>query len=206
MISLSAFMFYIFSGILLTSAMMVVTSRNTVHGVLFLILAFVNAAGLFLLAHAEFLAMILVVVYVGAVAVLFLFVVMMLNVELGQNLRISLKSYSLVSLLVGSILAVELLLMVISWTTYPEAFDVTSAPFTFYDGMPNTQVLGNLLYTHYALIFQGAGLILLIAMIGAIVLTLRQREGVRKQKVKAQIASQPTDSIRLVDISSRSGI
>ncbi len=205
MSNVAAISFYVLSGILLTSAMMVVTCRNTVHGVLFLILAFVNAAGLFLLAHAEFLAMILIVVYVGAVAVLFLFVVMMLNVELGQ-LRESLRSYFLIGSLVGGVLGIELLVMVCIWSISPEAIDLTSAPINFYGGMSNTQALGNLLYTHYVLIFQGVGLILLISMIGAIVLTLRHREGVKKQNLGDQIARQANESVRLVDIPSGSGI
>ena len=205
MINIAALLFYISSGVLLGSAMMVVTARNTVHGVLFLILAFFNAAGLFILAHAEFLAMMLVVVYVGAVAVLFLFVVMMLNVELGQLQRVA-RRYSLMGGLVGGVLAAELILVMVSWKTSSSAFDLTSAPTSLYNGMPNTQALGNLLYTHYALVFQGAGLILLIAMIGAIVLTLRQREGVRKQKVRDQIARRAKDSVRLVDIPSGSGV
>jgi NADH-quinone oxidoreductase subunit J len=203
--NITPLLFYIFSGVLLSAAIMVVTARNMVHGVLFLILAFFNAAGLFILLHAEFLAMILVVVYVGAVAVLFLFVVMMLNVERGQSQK-SRKPYSLIGGFVGGVLAVELILMMVSWHTSSEAFDLTSAPTSLYKGMPNTQALGNLLYTHYVLIFQGAGLILLIAMISAIVLTLRHREGTRKQKVGDQLARRAKESIRLIDISSGSGI
>lgn len=205
MINIAAIMFYITSAILLTSAVMVVIARNIVHGVLFLILAFVNAAGLFILAQAEFLAMILTVVYVGAVAVLFLFVVMMLNVELGQ-FRKSVNNYFFIGSLVGAILGVELVCLMIMWATSPEAFDLTSAPIINYRGMSNTQALGNLLYTHYALVFQGAGLILLIAMIGAIVLTLRQREGIKKQDVGDQIGRQARESVRLVDISNGSGL
>jgi NADH-quinone oxidoreductase subunit J len=205
MINIAALTFYILSGILLTSAVMVVTSRNTVYGVLFLILAFFNAAGLFILAHAEFLAMILVVVYVGAVAVLFLFVVMMLNVELGP-LRESMKNYSFIGSFVGAILGIELIGVMITWNTSPEAFGLTSAPFANYGKMSNTQALGNLLYTHYALVFQGAGLILLIAMMGAIALTLRYREGVKKQKLGDQIGRKAKESVRLVDIPSGTGI
>lgn len=204
MVNIAALMFYTLSGVLLTSAMMVVVSRNTVHGVLFLILCFANASGLFVLAHAEFLAMILIVVYVGAVAVLFLFVVMMINVELARITE-SLKSYRVLGLFVGGVLAAELILMIMTWNTSPEAFDLTSAPIAFYGEKSNTQALGNLLYTHYALVFQGAGLILLIAMIGAIVLTLRHREGVRKQKPADQIARQAKESVRLVDIPIGSG-
>ncbi len=205
MIATDLILFYLFSIVLLGAAVFVVTSRNTVHSVLFLILAFLNAAGLFILAHAEFLAMILVVVYVGAVAVLFLFVVMMLNVEYG-DLKEMKKRYSLMGGLVGGVLALELVVMMYTWKSSPEAFDLTSSPNSLYKGVPNTQAIGNLLYTHYALIFQGAGVILLIAMIGAIVLTLRQREGVRKQKVGNQIAREAKDSVRLVDIPSGSGI
>lgn len=183
---------------------MVVTSRNTVHGVLFLIVAFFNAAGLFVLAGAEFLAMILVVVYVGAVAVLFLFVVMMLNIDLGE-IRQHIKSYSLIAAFIGGVLLTELLLMGIGWHTSPEAFELTTAPMADLN-VSNTQALGNLLYTHYALAFQGAGLVLLVAMIGAIVLTLRHREGVRRQKVGDQQARQAKESLRLVDIPSRSGV
>lgn len=205
MISIAALMFYIFSAVLLSSAVMVVISRNTVHSVLFLILSFANASGLFILAHAEFLAMLLIIVYVGAVAVLFLFVVMMLNVELGQ-LRESMKSYTLIGCFVGGILVSELILMIMTWKTSPGAFDLTSAPVAYYKEASNTQALGNLLYTHYALVFEGAGLILLIAMIGAIVLTLRHREGVKKQRLEDQIGRQAKESVRLVDISSGSGI
>jgi len=204
MINIVALLFYLFSGVLLGSAMMVVTSRNTVHGVLFLILAFFNAAGLFILANAEFLALMLIVVYVGAVAVLFLFVVMMLNVERGSKGQIF-GRYSLFGAFVGGTLAAELILMLISWATSPEAFQLIAAPVP-QSGQQNTQALGNLLYTHYALIFQSSGLILLIAMIGAIVLTHRHREGVRKQKIGDQLARQARDSVSLVDIPPRAGI
>lgn len=205
MISISTLMFYISSSVLLSAAMMVVTARNTVHGVLFLILAFFNAAILFILAHAEFLAMMLIVVYVGAVAVLFLFVVMMLSVEVRHHQEPA-KRYFLIGGLVGVILTIELILMGLSWKASPEAFDLTAAPSSFYGGMPNIQVLGSLLYTHYVLVFQAAGIILLIAMVGAIILTLRQREGLKKQKIRDQIARRPKESVRLVDISNGSGI
>jgi NADH-quinone oxidoreductase subunit J len=204
MINIASLLFYIFSGVLLTSAMMVVTSRNTVHGVLFLILAFFNAAGLFLLANAEFLALLLVIVYVGAVAVLFLFVVMMLNLEIGVISK-GINRYRTVGLVVALIFLFELLLTLFSWKTSKEAFEIISAPMS-QGGLPNTQAIGNLIYTHYALIFQGSGIILLIAMIGAIVLTLRHREGVRKQKIRDQLERDPKDSVNLVDISPGSGI
>lgn len=205
MIHMTTLMFYILSTVLLGSAMLVVTARNTVHSVLFLILAFFNAAGLFVLAQAEFLAMMLVVVYVGAVAVLFLFVVMMLNVEYGQIQKAA-RRYSLIGLCVGGALVAELALIMISWRTSQEAFELTAAPYSYYKGMSNTNILGNLIYTHYALIFQGAGVILLVAMIGAITLTLRHREGVRKQKVGNQVARTAKDTVRLVDIPSGSGV
>lgn len=204
MINIAPILFYVFSAILLVASLMVVTARNTVHGVLFLIVAFFNAAALFLLAHAEFLAMILVVVYVGGVAVLFLFVVMMLNVD-GGDIRRGTKAYSFMGALIGAVLVAELLLMGLSWYTAPEAFDLTTAPASGLN-ITNTQALGNLLYTHYALAFQGAGLILLVSMIGAIVLTLRSREGVRKQKVGEQQARLARESLRLVDIPSGSGV
>lgn len=205
MISISALLFYMFSAFLLMAAGLVITSRNTVHGVLWLIVTFFNAAGLFLLAHAEFLAMMLIIVYVGAVAVLFLFVVMMLNVDLGR-VQTTLKRYSIIGSLIGGVLAVELMLMMMEWNISPTAFDVTAAHSTLYKEMTNTQALGNLLYTHYALIFQSAGLILLVAMIGAIVLTLRHREGVKNQKVEVQIRREAKNSVQLMDIPSGSGI
>ena len=205
MINIAFILFYMFSIFLLTSATLVITSRNTVHGVLFLIVSFFNATGLFILAHAEFLAMMLIIVYVGAVAVLFLFVVMMLNVELAHLQKMA-KSYSLVGGLVGGVLISELILMMISWNTSPAAYDLTIAHTSFYREMTNTQALGNLLYTHYSLIFQGSGLILLISMIGAIVLTLRHREGVKRQKVRDQLGRQAKESLQLMDISSGSGI
>ncbi len=193
----STLLFYVFSGILLSAAVMVVTAKNTVYGVLFLILAFFNAAGLFVLAQAEFLAMILIIVYVGAVAVLFLFVVMMINVDLRPHQGTH-RRYFLVGAFVGVVLVAELVFMFLRWKSSPEAFELIFAP---PKGLPNTQALGDLIYTHYALIFQAAGLILLIAMIGAIVLTLRQRTGVLKQKIGDQLARRASDSVRLVDIS-----
>jgi NADH-quinone oxidoreductase subunit J len=205
MINILALLFYIFSGLLLTAAILATTSRNIVHGVLFLILAFFNAAGLFILAQAEFLAMMLIIVYVGAVAVLFLFVVMMLNVEIGQVKKVA-KPYFLVGGLIGGVLASELVLILMSWSTSSAAFDLTAARFSLYTNKTNTQALGNLLYTHYALVFQCAGLILLISMIGAVVLTLRHREDVKKQKIGKQHEREAKDSIQLIDIPSRSGI
>jgi NADH-quinone oxidoreductase subunit J len=205
MIPIPALLFYMFSTFLLTSGVLVVTSRNTVYGVFFLILAFFNAAGLFILAHAEFLAMMLIVVYVGAVAVLFLFVVMMLNVEISPFHTFT-RRYALIGGLTGGVLTIEIIMLIMNWPPVPAALDLTSARFSLYGNMTNTQALGNLLYTHYALIFQGVGIILLIAMTGAIVLTLRHREGVRKQNIRDQHKRQANESVRLMDISSGSGI
>jgi len=205
MINIETLMFYILSGVLLSSAMMVVVARNAVYSVLFLILSFFNAAGLFILAHAEFLAMMLVIVYVGAVAVLFLFVVMMLDVDLG-HFKYNIGRYLLLGGIVGGILAIELILIGVTWASSPEASHFVFVPLSFYKGIPNTQALGDVLYTRHVLIFQGAGLILLIAMMGAIVLTLRQREGVKKQRVKDQLTREAKESVRLLDIQPRAGI
>lgn len=192
-----SFLFYILSAVLLSSSILVVSARNTVHSVLFLILAFLNAAGLFILAQAEFLAMILVIVYVGAVAVLFLFVVMMLN-GTTDKLPCLPRRFLFIGSLVGMIFVSELILMAITWKTSPEALELFSSPQA---ELSNTQALGQLLYTQYVLVFQAAGLILFIAMIGAIVLTLRHREEVRKQKVGDQLSRKAKESIRLVEIS-----
>lgn len=205
MINIASLLFYILSAVLLTSATLVITSRNTVHGVLFLILTFFNAAGLFILANAEFLAMMLIIVYVGAVAVLFLFIVMMLNIELTQVRKVA-KQYLLTGGLVGGVLITELLLMLFNWKAAPAANELATAHLSKYKDMPNTQALGNLLYTHYALIFQCAGIILLISMMGAIVLTHRQREGVRKQRVGEQLGRDRRESLELRDIPSGKGI
>lgn len=205
MISIPAILFYVFSGILLSAASLVVTSRNTVQGVLWLIVAFFNAAGLFVLAQAEFLAMILVIVYVGAVAVLFLFVVMMINLEVGSFVHM-VRRYSLLSALIGGVLMAELVLIMLGWHTSAGALDLTAASVSLYADMTNTQALGNLLYTHYVLAFQGVGLILLISMMGAIVLTLRHREGVKRQSIREQLGRQAKESVQLMDIPSGSGI
>ncbi len=205
MISIPAIAFYVFSGLMLLSAGLVITSRNTVYSVLFLILAFFNAAGLFVLVNAEFLAMMLVVVYVGAVAVLFLFVVMMLNVNMALPKRDT-RSYMLVGSVVGGILLGELFLIVGVWSIAPEAIDLVSAPQNMFGQKGNTHALGQLLYTHYFLAFQGAGVILLVAMVGAIVLTLRQREGVRKQNIHDQIKREAKDCVELVNVPSGQGV
>jgi len=193
-----------FAGFLLMSAGLVISARNTVHSVLFLILAFFNAAGLFVLLNAELLAMMLVVVYVGAVAVLFLFVVMMLNVNVAQTGR-NIKPYIAVGGLVGSILVAELVLMAVTWMTAGEAQDLMAAPLPEAH-VSNAKALGNLLYTHYAFVFIGSGLILLVAMVGAIALTLRTREGVKKQNIYNQLARNPKESVQLVDVPVGKGV
>ena len=181
----AAAFFYLFAGITVASAFMVVTSRNPVHSVLFLILAFVNAAGLFLLLGAEFLAMLLIVVYVGAVAVLFLFVVMMLDVDFAA-LRQGFLNYLPIGALIGLIFAVELLLVVGAWVIDPQ---IVRAPVAAIPaGITNTEAIGRVLYTQYVYYFQAAGLVLLVAMIGAIVLTLRDRPGIKRQDIAQQNA------------------
>ncbi|WP_414437861.1 NADH-quinone oxidoreductase subunit J [Candidatus Bealeia paramacronuclearis] len=202
---LSALSFYMFSGLMLGSALMTISSKNTVHSVLWLILAFFNAAGLFVLLQAEFLAMLLVIVYVGAVAVLFLFVVMMLNVNV-VNVKESMLKYKTLGVVIGSILVAELILVSLGWTISPEAVDLTSAPQALFHGKTNTEALANLLYTHYAFPFQISGLILLVAMIGAIVLTLRHREGVRRQKIYDQVSRRPQDTLQVLDVPFHKGV
>ena len=205
LISIPALAFYMFSGFMLIAAGMVITARNAVHSVLFLILAFFNAAGLFVLANAEFLAMMLIVVYVGAVAVLFLFVVMMLNVTMNEP-RQDNRSYFLVGAIVGGALLAELLLISGAWMIAPEATELVAASKFAFGEVTNSRALGQLLYTHYVLAFQGAGVILLIAMIGAIVLTLRQREGVRKQDIHKQLSREASQTLTLVDMPSGKGV
>src|SRR5271166_5811659 len=181
--TIAGFFFYVFSIVLLGSGAMVITARNPVHSVLFLILAFFNAAGLFVLLGAEFLAMILVIVYVGAVAVLFLFVVMMLDVNFVE-LRHGAMQYLPIGALIGLILFFELLAIIGYWVLAPAGAGGGVAPMVA--GVSNTEALGALLYTRYLYVFQAAGVVLLIAMIGAIVLTLRAREGVRRQDTATQ--------------------
>jgi NADH-quinone oxidoreductase subunit J len=194
---LQAIAFYLFSAVLIASAVMVIAGRNPVHSVLFLILAFFNAAALFVLLGAEFLAMILVIVYVGAVAVLFLFVVMMLDVDFAQ-LRQGTVRYLPIGLLVAGILLAELVFAGTAWrfaAAAPHVLASANPPH-----MSNTEALGRILYTDYIYYFQIAGLILLVAMIGAIVLTLRTRPGVRKQSVRAQVRRYASDTLVVVDV------
>ncbi len=198
-----ALFFYLFSGVCIASALMVIASRNPVHSVLFLILAFVNAAGLFLLLGAEFLAMILVVVYVGAVAVLFLFVVMMLDVDFAE-LRDGFLQYLPVGALIGIVLLAEILLVVGAWTIGGGTPRVAAAPITA--GVSNTEAIGLVLYTKYIYYFQAAGLVLLVAMIGAIVLTLRHKEGVKRQNISDQVARTPATAIEVRKVQPGQGL
>ncbi len=202
---MTALFFYLFSTVTVASALMVIASRNPVHSVLYLILAFVNAAGLFLLMGAEFLAMILVVVYVGAVAVLFLFVVMMLDVDFAE-LRQGFLQYLPVGALIAVIFLVELILVVSTWSISPEALQVPLAVNPPAEAITNTEAIGRVLYTRYAYFFQAAGLILLVAMIGAIVLTLRDRVGVKRQDIALQVARTPEEAVRMHDVPSRQGL
>ena len=200
---IAAFFFYLFAGILVASAFMVVAGRNPVHSVLYLILAFVNASGLFVLMGAEFLAMILIVVYVGAVAVLFLFVVMMLDVDFAE-LKQGALQYLPVGLLIGGIFLAELLLVVGAWVIGPGVPAAITAPIS--TTVTNTEALGLLLYTRYVYFFQISGLILLVAMIGAIVLTLRHKARVRRQDIGAQVARTPATSIEVVKVRTGQGL
>lgn len=182
---IAAAAFYLFAFVLIAAATMVVTARNPVHSVLFLILGFFNAAALMLIAGAEFLAMILVIVYVGAVAVLFLFVVMMLDIDFAQ-LREGFQRYAPFGAVVGGILFLELLFVLGAWQFSTDAADLRLSPTP--GGASNTEAIGRVLYTDYIYLFQISGLILLVAMIGAIVLTLRDRKSTRAQSVEAQLA------------------
>ena len=199
-----AFAFYLFAGILLTSALMVIIARNPVHSVLFLVLGFFNAAGLFIILGAEFIAMILVIVYVGAVAVLFLFVVMMLDIDFA-NLRKGSMHYIPLAFTVGGILLFELVTVYSYWRFAPDAVQNTALPLSGFDGMQNAHALGSVLYTDYVFPFQMAGLILFVAMIGSIVLTLRVRPGIRKQSVSDQHARKVSDVLEIKKVESRTG-
>ena len=190
--------FYIFAGVTCLAGLMVISSRNPVHSVLFLILAFFNSAGLFVLLGAEFLAMLLVVVYVGAVAVLFLFVVMMLDINFAE-LREGFQRYMPLGLGVGGILLTEILFVFFNREEMPENVNLLSE-------VSNTRALGRVLYTDYIYLFQVAGLILLVAMIGAITLTLRRRENVRKQLISTQNDRTREETIQVVKVSNRVGV
>jgi NADH-quinone oxidoreductase subunit J len=197
--------FYLFAGICVASALMVIAARNPVHSVLFLILAFVNAAGLFVLMGAEFLAMILIVVYVGAVAVLFLFVVMMLDVDFTQ-LRQGFLNYLPFGALIGVIFLVELVLVLGAWAIAPGAIKAIASPIPPLDNVSNTEALGLVLYTRFIYFFQAAGLVLLVAMIGAIVLTLRHKPNVKRQVVADQVARTKATAIEIRQVRPGQGI
>jgi NADH-quinone oxidoreductase subunit J len=202
---LPAICFYAFAGVAIASGVMVISARNPVHSVLFLILAFFNAAGLFVLMGAEFLAMILVIVYVGAVAVLFLFVVMMLDINFVE-LRRGFLQYLPIGALIGLVLLVELVLVFGAWVTAPDIAAAAAAPTPPLAQATNTAALGAVLYTRYIYPFQAAGLILLVAMIGAIVLTLRHRAGVRRQSITVQVSRQRTQAVEVVKVRPGQGV
>jgi NADH-quinone oxidoreductase subunit J len=202
---IQALAFYLFAAIAVASGVMVISARNPVHSVLFLILAFFNGAGLFVLMGAEFLAMILVVVYVGAVAVLFLFVVMMLDINIVE-LRQGFLQYLPVGALVGLVLFVEILLVAGGWAFAPEAAAIVTDPIPALAQASNTQAIGQVMYTKYIYLFQAAGLILLVAMIGAIVLTLRHKPDVRRQRIVEQISRRREETVELKKVPSRSGV
>jgi NADH-quinone oxidoreductase subunit J len=197
--------FYAFAAVTVAAGVMVISARNPVHSVLFLILAFFNAAGLFVLMGAEFIAMILVIVYVGAVAVLFLFVVMMLDINFVE-LRQGFLQYLPIGALVGLVLLAELVLIFGSWVVAPDSAERAASPTPVLTETTNTNALGQILYTDYVYLFQTAGLILLVAMIGAIVLTLRSREGVKRQRIGAQVSRSREDSVEIKHIEPGSGV
>ena len=202
---LPSLFFYLFASVTVAAGLMVISSKNPVHSVLFLILAFVNAAGLFILMGAEFLAMILVVVYVGAVAVLFMFVTMMLDVDFAE-LRDGFLQYLPVGVLIGLIMLTELVLVVGAWAT-SGALPKTAAKAPIPTDVTNAEALGRVLYTDHLMLFQAAGLVLLTAMVGAIVLTLRERrEGVKRQDIASQNARTPATAIEVVKAPTGQGI
>lgn len=203
--TLEAIAFYLFSAVAVAAGVMVISSRNPVHSVLFLILAFFNAAGLFVLMGAEFLAMILVIVYVGAIAVLFLFVVMMLDINFVE-MRQGFLQYLPIGALIGIILLAELVMIGGAWVVTPEAASVAAVPAPDPETVTNTEALGQVLYTKYAYLFQLSGLVLLVAMIGAIVLTLRQREGVKRQSIATQVTRTREQAIEVKDVTPGQGI
>ena len=200
---LPALFFYLFAGVCVASAFLVIAAKNPVHSVLYLILAFVNASGLFVMMGAEFLAMILIVVYVGAVAVLFLFVVMMLDVDFAE-LRQGLLQYLPVGVTVGAIFLTELLLVVGAWVIGPNLPQAISAPIP--TDITNTEALGRVLYTQYVYYFQAAGVVLLVAMVGAIMLTLRHKPNVKRQNISDQVARTPETAIEVVKVQPGQGL
>jgi len=205
MLGLQAVFFYLFALVAVGSGLMVVLARNPVHSVLFLILTFVAAAGLFLLAGAEFLALILIVVYVGAVAILFLFVVMMLDIDFGRVKRDTLK-YAPVGVIIGIVLLAELVIAATGNYYDPQMAVATSMPIPPLETVSNIEALGSVLYTRYILFFQLAGLILFVAMVGAIVLTLRHKEGLKRQSIPQQVGRTPATAVEIRKVESGKGI
>jgi NADH-quinone oxidoreductase subunit J len=201
--ALSAIAFYLLAGVTLMAGLLVVSARNPVHSVLFLIMSFFSAAGLFVLLGAEFLAMLLVVVYVGAVAVLFLFVVMMLDVDFS-SLRAGFARYLGVGLGVAAVLVAEMIFVAVTVAHKGAAAGAALVPAPH--GTPNIEAIGQVLYTDYVYFFQAAGMVLLVAMIGAIVLTLRHRKGVLRQNIADQVARTPATGMRIVQIKSGAGL
>ena len=199
----AAFFFYLFAGLCVASAFMVIAAKNPVHSVLYLILAFVNAAGLFVMLGAEFLAMILIVVYVGAVAVLFLFVVMMLDVDFAE-LKQGALQYLPIGMLIGGIFLAELLLVVGAWVIGPGVSQAIAAPIAAKTS--NIAAIGLVLYTRYVYFFEAAGIILLVAMVGAIVLTLQHRVRVRRQNIPEQVARTPATAMEVLKVRSGQGL
>ena len=201
--SITLITFYLFSAVLLLSSLMVISTKNPVHSVLFLILAFLNAAGIFVILHAEFLAMILIIVYVGAVAVLFLFVVMMLDFKTSLE-KDNILQYMPIGLLIGLVFIAELVIVLINTRLDLSNIQILSNPLDKFIAQSNTEAIGSILYTNYVLYFQLSGVILLVAMIGSIVLTLRDREGVKRQIVSEQVDRK--GKIQLVDVKSGEGV
>lgn len=197
--------FYAFSTVLVAAALLVVLARNPVHSVLWLILSFLSAAGLFVLLGAEFVAMLLIIVYVGAVAVLFLFVVMMLDVDFAE-LKAGMAQYMPLALLIGVVLLIQLGLAYGTWAFSDGIDTLLGNPTPAIDQMHNTKSLGMILYDHYMLVFQLAGLVLLVAMVGAIVLTLRHRVDVKRQNVLAQMYRDPAKAMELKDVKPGQGL
>ena len=202
-----AIFFYIFSAIAIISAIMVTTSKNTVHSVFFLILDFISISCLFIMIGAEFLGMIMLIVYVGAVAVLFLFVVMMLNVAQQKNqwfLSSQSSGHIPIGLIISTIIFFELIIVIGGWKYKPDLFDINNSidPLT----TSNTHALGQILYTDYIHVFQISGMILLVAMIGAIVLTFRKREGIKTQSYIKQISRERYEGVQTLEVESNKGV
>ena len=203
-----AIFFYVFSTIAIVSAIMVTASKNTVHSVFFLILDFISVSCLFIMIGAEFLGMIMLIVYVGAVAVLFLFVVMMLNVAQQKNqwfLSSQSSRHIPIGLIIGTIIFFELIIVIGGWKYKPELIEKTNSTSSF-EGISNTHSLGQILYTDYIHVFQISGMVLLVAMIGAIVLTFRQREGVKKQSYIKQISRERSEGVEVLEVQSNKGV